>query len=283
MKFDRKRVLHRVGSVLALLGGIFVVVRLRQYSAQADFASLHWRTWLAVGGLSLVYGVAGCGLAIAWRRILASLQAPVTAAWAVRTYGISQIAKYTPGNIFHLAGRQGLGMAANLPAWALAKSMVWEHGLLVVVAALCAWLVLPAVWPGVTPGCAFAGFAASAALVYLGLRRFANARLAGAFLWHVGFLLSAGVIFLLVVDSVSSKPVTSWGVCVGAYVLAWLAGLVTPGAPAGMGIREIVLLALLPASVVANDELLLAIVLGRVVTVLGDVWFYAAANVVRGN
>ena len=32
----------------------------------------------------------------------------------------------------------------------------------------------------------------------------------------------------------------------GAYVIAWLAGLVTPGAPAGVGVRELVMYALLP-------------------------------------
>ncbi|MDZ7598490.1 MAG: hypothetical protein U5J82_09410 [Desulfobacterales bacterium] len=33
---------------------------------------------------------------------------------------------------------------------------------------------------------------------------------------------------------------TFFALC-GAYVIAWLAGLVTPGAPAGVGVRELVL------------------------------------------
>jgi uncharacterized membrane protein YeaQ/YmgE (transglycosylase-associated protein family) len=46
----------------------------------------------------------------------------------------------------------------------------------------------------------------------------------------------------------------------GAYVVAWLAGLLTPGAPA---------------------DLLTAIVLGRIVTVFGDVVFYLLAVCIR--
>ena len=63
---------------------------------------------------------------------------------------------------------------------------------------------------------------------------------------------------------------------IGAYVLAWLAGLVTPGAPAGVGVRELVLLALLKGSV-GQTELLLAVLLGRLVTVGGDVAFLGMA------
>lgn len=66
----------------------------------------------------------------------------------------------------------------------------------------------------------------------------------------------------------------------GVYVLAWLAGLVTPGAPAGVGVRELVLLFLLKG-IVAEADLLLAVVLGRVVTVVGDFGFFVFGNLIR--
>ena len=59
----------------------------------------------------------------------------------------------------------------------------------------------------------------------------------------------------------------------GAYVLAWLVGLVTPGAPAGVGIRELVLLFVLKG-VIPETDLLLAVVMGRVVTIFGDVLYF---------
>jgi hypothetical protein len=64
--------------------------------------------------------------------------------------------------------------------------------------------------------------------------------------------------------------------CGGAYVVAWLAGLLTPGSPAGMGVREIALLALL-GSRFAEADLLMAVVVSRGITLAGDVGFFAWA------
>jgi uncharacterized membrane protein YbhN (UPF0104 family) len=63
---------------------------------------------------------------------------------------------------------------------------------------------------------------------------------------------------------------------VGAYIVAWLVGLATPGAPAGVGVREVVLYSLLKPFV-SDSDLLTAIVLGRMVTVAGDLAYYVVA------
>jgi uncharacterized membrane protein YbhN (UPF0104 family) len=77
-------------------------------------------------------------------------------------------------------------------------------------------------------------------------------------------------LFALIVPEYS--PIMLVPLC-GAYVVAWLAGLVTPGAPAGIGVREIVLLLLLGSSV-AEADLLLVVVLGRIVTMVGDILYF---------
>jgi uncharacterized membrane protein YbhN (UPF0104 family) len=58
-----------------------------------------------------------------------------------------------------------------------------------------------------------------------------------------------------------------------------LAGLITPGAPAGVGIREFVLYAILHPFVNEAD-LLAAIIFGRIITVVGDILFYILALVI---
>jgi uncharacterized membrane protein YbhN (UPF0104 family) len=63
----------------------------------------------------------------------------------------------------------------------------------------------------------------------------------------------------------------------GAFVVAWLVGLVTPGAPAGVGVRELVLMALLKG-LVPEDDLLMAVLLSRVVTVGGDGLFFLVVS-----
>lgn len=70
---------------------------------------------------------------------------------------------------------------------------------------------------------------------------------------------------------------------IGLYLLAWLAGFLTPGAPSGLGIREAVMLMFI-SGFVYESILLSAMVVHRVVTVIGDVFAYVIClAVTRGS
>lgn len=268
-----KRSLHWAGSAVALVGIVFVVIRLRDYGAQIDFTRFNSAEWLAVGGCALIYGLANLMLASAWRNLLCQLGASPSRSWAIRIYGISQLAKYVPGNIFHLAGRQAMGMAAGVPGWPLAKSSVWELGLISFSGGLFSFLALPLLsnaFPGILAVVFFGG---GVGIALLFLRRFIGSSGSQAFAWYVGFLTVTGLLFVGLIALVSEDfdgGILLGALLCGAYVVAWLAGLVTPGAPAGVGVRELVLLLLLKG-VVADSDLILAVLLGRVVTV-GGIW-----------
>ena len=280
-----KRGLHWVGSVVAIVGIAFVVFRLRNYGAEIDFHQFGLVEWLVVVALAIVYGVANLMLGLAWWNLLGYLGASTTRRWSIRAYGITQIGKYVPGNIFHLAGRQALGMAAGLAGWPLAKSTVWELGLLSAAGGLFGFLALPLLVPGL-PVTASAGlFAASIGIAVILLLRFIGLPVARAFGWYVGFLATSALLFVGLVELLADNPVTGVGFWLslgGAYVLAWLIGLVTPGAPAGVGVRELVLLFLLKGTV-GEADLLLAVVLGRVVTVAGDLGFFGVSILMNGR
>jgi hypothetical protein len=147
MRFSLKRWLHIIGGSLGLLGAVFVFMRLNTYMEQIDLTRFDTTDWSLIGLLALVYGAANVLLAQAWWHLLVFFNMEVERKWAVKAYGLSQLAKYVPGNIFHLAGRQALGMAAGLPAGALAKSTLWELGLIAVAGALFGVLATPLVWP----------------------------------------------------------------------------------------------------------------------------------------
>jgi uncharacterized membrane protein YbhN (UPF0104 family) len=114
-----------------------------------------------------------------------------------------------------------------------------------------------------------------AAALFAIIRRFISPSVAAALIWQLVFLTISSAVFIgtlsVVMPANASIPALT-AVC-GAYVLAWLAGLVTPGAPAGVGIRELVLLFLL-GRWIAQADLLLAVVLGRGVTVIGDFIYF---------
>lgn len=279
-----KLALNMAGGLLSLAGVAFVGIRLSGYMAEIDLARFHWKAWLLAGFFALVYGAANTLLARAWWNLMEFLKAPAGWGWAWRIYGVSQLAKYVPGNIFHLASRQALSMAAGFEGWMLAKSTVWELGLLVLAGAMFFGLILDLLFPSLPFFVPLLVFVGVFFLVDAGLRCWWGPAIASAFAWQWVFLIVSGLVFvgiLALIAPQSVDPALLPTFC-GSYVVAWLAGLVTPGAPAGVGVRELVLLYMLEGHVVETN-LLLAVVLGRLVTVAGDLLFFCMASMARAG
>jgi len=275
-----RRNLHWVGSALALTGVGFVAQRLSHYAAGADFSRFSATSWLFVCGVCLAYALAGLMLAYGWRNLVGHLGTIISPAAAVGIYGVSQLAKYVPGNVLHLAGRQALGIAAGVPGWTLAKSAVWELALLATAAAGFGLLTLPLLEPACSMALSLGAFVALIGLAAGLARHFIGPRVARAFAWYTAFLGVSGLLFAALLTSVPDTPMDGcvpWLPVCGAYVLAWFSGLVTPGAPAGIGVRELTLLFLLKG-LVSEADLTLTVLLARIVTVVGDLFFYVLAR-----
>lgn len=276
---DARRWLNRIGALLGAAGVVFVALRLASYADEIDAAGIGVGGYVALLGLAVVYGASNLLLALGWWRLLRCLGVTAARGWALRAYAISQLAKYVPGNIFQFAGRQAIGVAAGFGNGPLAKSTALELLLLAAAGALFVPLTAPLLYN--STGVIVAGTAAFLALSVLAIwlaARFGGAEFGRAALCYLGFLVVSGLIFAgtyHVVGDASAVPAISW--IAGAYVLAWLAGMLTPGAPAGIGVREAVLLFLL-ADLASPPVILLAVVAGRAVTVLGDLGFYLAGG-----
>ena len=273
-----KQILAHVGSLLAVAGFVFVGVRLTDYWPQFQNAPLSGGQMSLLLLLALGYGLANWLLAMAWRDLLNELGTRLSIVKSTAIYGRAQIAKYAPGNVFHLAGRQVLGMAAGVPVQPLAKSIALELGLLVVCALVWISLFLQrwlASWVGDLAWVVPVLMVAGVGIAVLRWRRFLSAR---ALAWQSMFLLFSAAVYWVVLASLAPEPVSRVpaGVVLGAAMAAWLAGLVTPGAPAGLGVREAVILLILGLWVPQAD-LVLAVLLARLVNILGDVGFFLAS------
>lgn len=271
-----RRLLHVLGGGLGLAGVLFVAIRLQSYSEQLDLSRFGLLVWGSLAILAVLYGAANMFLARAWWCQLKIFGLAADWSSVLRVYGISQLAKYVPGNIFHLAGRHALGLAAGLPVRALVKSTVWELGSIAVAGVAFGLLIIPLVWAPVSQLVAVFSFFVAISMLFCTAYFWISKPAAVALLWQTLFLVVSGLVFvatlLLMADQVSFLSLVP-SLC-GAYVIAWLLGLVTPGAPAGVGIRESILLLLLEGQVV-SQALIMAVVLGRVITVLGDLAFFA--------
>ena len=284
---------HWLGWLLVGLSFWFIGARLWQAAPCALIRTRLEPLLLVTTSGALVYGLTGFLLSAAWRQILAAERLPGPAAGYHAIYGRSQIAKYLPGNCFHFVGRQVLGRALGHSQAALALASLIETGLLV---ALAVGLALPLArariggWSAALPAGALLVLALALAAPRLlparpGPRAAADGSgwlAAGALLRAVAlhgvfFAVAGGVLWLLAATlggpgPIALGPLTS----VSTLALAWVAGFVVPGASAGIGVREAVLILALERALGAEASAAIALTL-RLVTTAGDVVFFVLA------
>jgi uncharacterized membrane protein YbhN (UPF0104 family) len=270
--------LRWIGLALSLVGIGFVISQLTSYASDLGDFRPSFKQWVAFTVITVIYGAANVMLAVAWRDLLEHCGSASRARWAIRVFGVTQLAKYIPGNFFHLASRQTIGMHDGHDAGALLKSAVWEFGTLMSSAIAFGIWVTPLMLTNVSYTYAGVVFFATVFVISFSAQRYFSPLVMRAVLWYSGFLLLSGLLYFATLQLL--VPETSLfdalpGI-VGAYVIAWLLGAITPGAPAGIGVREVVMFALLQP-VVGQTELLVSIVISRVITAGGDILFYFGA------
>lgn len=242
-----------------------------------------WETLLL--GLSLAYALGLFLLAELWHRLAtAAVGRPLPRRRTYPSYTTTQIAKYLPGNVFHLVGRHMLLRREGGGHRELGLALMMEAVVLVAAAGLVglsATVAAPPASEGVLPGllARLGPMALGAALVAIlavavamrrsrapCLRDMSRAVPAGLMLALLFFTLQAAI-FALLADALGA--VDAWRLA-GLAPVAWIAGFLVPGAPGGLGPREAVLL-ILSGGAMAEDVALAAALLLRVVTTLGDV------------
>ncbi|HJP97608.1 MAG TPA: lysylphosphatidylglycerol synthase domain-containing protein [Rhodanobacteraceae bacterium] len=296
--------MKRLYRTLGLIGGLVVTALFVWYVVR----SLHghdlrvYATPRAATGIVLAAIFWSCGaplLALAWRSMLSGLDIHRTWRELFGIVGITQFAKYVPGNVAQYIGRAGMSLARGIPAGPLAATLIVETLLLIAAA------VVMGVGTGALSEVGLkavrlhaAQLALIAALVVLAtvglfvfrrmaptlLRRFApryapaldgallppHASLAWAFILYCAMYLGMGIgLVLLAHFLLPGAPHDHW-LLIAVFALAWVVGFLTPGAPGGLGVREgLMLLMLAPAYTAASAGVL--VIALRIATTLGDV------------
>ncbi|MBE9041063.1 UPF0104 family protein, partial [Oscillatoriales cyanobacterium LEGE 11467] len=88
-------------------------------------------------------------------------------------------------------------------------------------------------------------------------------------LGELGFLILRGAGFLLIVLAVGSFRPEQIPLLLGAFSLAWLLGLIVPGAPGGLGVFEASTLAILNPHF-STGMILASVALYRAVSILAE-------------
>jgi uncharacterized membrane protein YbhN (UPF0104 family) len=243
----------------------------------------------AATGLYLVMVLAG---AAAWFLLLRSLGAEVSPVAVLTVHSLAQAGKYLPGNVGQYIGRAALARRHGIPLHQVALTLVFETTCLIVTAAACALFAetgtssSPAADPWKIGLLAAGAVAAPFLLVHIlerwfpdllrrriGVTRLPRPSVAalGAclVLYALSFALWALSFELLARGLFGAGSDLSWTRVVPAFALSWVAGFVTPGAPAGLGVREALLVGGTAPLYGPGTALSAALAL-RLVTVLGD-------------
>ncbi len=199
------------------------------------------------------------------------------------TVGLSQIAKYIPGNVAHLLGR-ALLINEYVSKKDVALTLLFESLILAVTASFFGYLwgreyILPAELTEI-----YALFTLiflifitislieilrkRTAVVFLTYRTF----ISNFFINSISFFLHGIAIYLIAVHIVNIHSLSLLQ-CTYGFALSFLIGYILPGASGGIGVREYSFVALFSPY---TEEILALqiIILYRLITIVGDILFF---------
>ncbi|MGH3753302.1 MAG: lysylphosphatidylglycerol synthase domain-containing protein [Pseudonocardiaceae bacterium] len=245
---------------------------------------------------SFLAAAAGLGASgLAWRSVLRGLGAPLDLHDAARVFFTGQIGKYIPGSVWAYVAHAKLGREHGVPA-----SRTTAASVLFVVAhtatgAVVAGLVLPFATAEVSHRFGWVALLAPLLLASLHPRlilpvlrmvhrvlgrgsppeRVSGPAVLRALGWLTVTWMGYGTSMLLLLRPVAQADTHALvPVAVGGFALAWTAGFIAAGvllvAPAGLGVREVALLAVLGPVVAGGGAVTAVVLLSRIVHTLGD-------------
>lgn len=296
-----KRALRLAGLVVvigATMGSIYLIARSWQGQDLSAYA-----TPTAAGGVgvALLFYVAGVMVsALAWRQLLLGMDLRNSWAELCGIVSATQIGKYLPGNVAHHLGRGALSMSRGIGAVPLVTTGLAEVALLALASVTVGGIALMASGRlgvlGELGNLAIIGLVVlTAALVLVGLPLLRHAvpwlvsrffpRLAGqpglanlpgpapilrAFALYSLVYVTFGAGILAMAHLLLPGVEQDGWLLLAAFSLAWIVGFATPGAPAGVGVREAVMLLMLGSAYAPADASATVLAI-RVATTLGDV------------
>jgi hypothetical protein len=288
----------RVTFLVVAVVVIVLTVR-RQGSGLGDAVA---RTGFAAAAGSL--GAVLVGLfasAMVWRALLTDLGTRLPVRTALHVFFLGQLGKYLPGSVFAVAAQMELGRSQGVSRSRVGAASLMFMGVLVATGLLVASAVLPLTSPdalrsyfwvlAVLPiGLTCLAPPVLTRIVATGLRVLRRDPLERPLSWTgvgtaVGWALAMwvayGVHLLLLVlpqltDGTANLPLLT----LGAYALAWTVGFLLLIAPAGAGLRELVLVLSL-APVLHSAAATGVAVVSRGVMTLGDLLWGGVGAVIR--
>ncbi|MEM8721040.1 MAG: UPF0104 family protein [Cyanobacteria bacterium P01_G01_bin.39] len=292
-----KQILARIKPYLRwfILGGVlfFLIQTIKDRFAEITAVSIDRQGYVILAIALLITIIAHIWSGWVWTWILRIFKQPLSTFEGIKVYLLTNIAKYSPGNIWHFYGRISAVGKKGGSKGAATLSVLLEP-LLMAAAALLIGLLTSASG-GITASLPGGYWLQLLSLVAVGvgiqprildgllhrLSRNKNPDDATAakaviltsyplvpFLGEMGFVILRGIGFVLTFVALQTVTWQQLPQLFTAFSFAWLLGLVVPGAPGGLGVFEVTAFSLLNDSQFPTE--ITAVALYRLISILAE-------------
>ena len=300
---DIKKAVSYAGTILMIASLFFVFRRIVQMQNDIDFSVLS-NLWIFIPLLLVVLGesITVILASINYRSLVTGISGvSVESHTGIKIYNIANMYKYIPGGAMYVIGRnrmaietEGLrhgkvalatlieGILWVVAAVILSSVYAFDHflyyvGQLDILPIVSLIIVLTALMAVPVMYC----FRSRLEKILNSIKNDTNGLLAMVLVKRLAFMLVIvslwGFSFLATLVILGQPMAPALGITiVGLYILSWLVGFLTPGAPSGIGIREFILLMFL-GGILNEDILLSAIIVHRALQIAGDILAYVTA------
>ncbi len=298
-----QKLIQFLGSLITIIALVFALQRIWTLGQANWNKLLEIRVILLILIGGLFYGLNEFLLALAWQKLLVWFGESPTFGQCNAIYGRTQIAKYIPGNVFHLPTRHLAGSQAGFKHPALVGAAIYEIIGLVVASGTITMLGLPAktnLFSNTFTGQFFIIFffiLLIPALQFMitrvklsdklgfpnhSLRESLNHLFPIWIIYLLFFTLAGAILWTLVGITTSHWDNIPPQFILSAYAISWLAGFITPGAPAGIGVREVALIVLL-SNYIGEPASILVAIAARFVVSIGDISYFVISHLYKNK
>lgn len=270
------------------------------------------RQMLGVLAAALLYTLIIPVTGWAWKQLLEKQGEHWSTQRLARVLSLAQIAKYIPGNIAQHASRAVLSVRSGMNVRALAATVAQETLLTVAASVFVGVLALAMSAQGLqrlsgqySSWLFLFGAGLAVAVLVLSSVELTPERLRGhpnrwlRLIARLGGLPGPRVVLVtlaayatnylmigfglwILARAMGLPDTVDYGLTTAVFALSWVLGFLAPGAPAGLGAREGIMLLFLNGSAPAH-AVVMFVLLARVVTMLGDALCFCAGNFVGGR
>jgi uncharacterized membrane protein YbhN (UPF0104 family) len=272
-----RKALYVAGTILFALSLAFVATfAVRNWHAIGELDRVDAMALIATG---CIYGAAHASSSAAWVLGLRRMGQDIPLWPGIRINLITQVGKYLPGNVAHYLARAGLASASGVKLSRSGTATLLEILATLFTAALVASVAMlfdsapvraldQTLSGNILVPLLPAGIGIATAAGFLRYARVPIGAFIAASVCVIITFILIGLSFFTLVSAISAQPLSPIA-AIGIFAVAWTAGYVVPGAPAGLGVREAILVAWV-SPIIGGAAAVACVILHRVISACVD-------------